>query len=527
MEVTAPAKTAFIGGSVWTEGFACSRRLDVLVEGEFIVAVTPAGELDVDGAEVIDLAGRLLLPGFQDAHIHMGTGGQDLLSCDLSGLDTPEAIYEALAAHADANPDLPWVLAGGWDRMVFSYPDGPTRDKLDEILGGRPGAISPFDRHGMWVNTAALEAAGIDDDVLDPHDGVFRRDENGRLTGMVEEGAMALFRDAIPKLSVREKAAAVLAAQDHLLSFGITSIQDALVGEGLGMFDQYEAYIELLRMGQLKLRLTTALWWDAARGTAQIPELLARRAALEETARPEWIVADTVKIMVDGTDTVFMDAAAVREATIALDAHGFAVHYHSYGDATTHWVLNAVEAAIEANGPRERRHHIAHLFFVAEEDFPRFGRLGVTANIQGLWAGSAVPHDHLHGSTMTEDPQTREYPFGRLLSAGTRLAAGSDWPVTSADPLLASQAVIGSLTDSDERKPIGEHDRLDVEAILAAYTSGSAFVNGRVENTGRVAPGYLADLVVLSCDVLAGMEELRSAVVDETWIAGSREYRRE
>lgn len=518
-------RTAFVGGRVWTAGFAGSRPLDVMIENERIVAVNPAGGLDLWGAESVDVSGRLLVPGFQDAHIHLGTGGQDLLTCDLTGLTTPDEVYGAIAAYADANPDLPWIVGGGWDRSVFPYPAGPHRDALDRIVGGRPAAISPFDRHGLWVSTAALDAAGITDDSPDPHDGVFRRGEDGRLSGMLEEGAMALLRRAIPELSVPQREAAILRAQEHVLALGVTSVQDALVGTGLGMFDQYDAYRNLVAGGKLSLRLTTALWWDASRGLAQIPELVARREELTALGSDR-VVADTVKIMVDGADVVFMDAPALREATIALDALGFTVHYHSYGDATTHSVLDAVEAAIAVNGPRHRRHHIAHLFFVAEEDFGRFARLGVTANIQGLWAGSAVPHDHLQGSTMTLDPQTREYPFGRLVAAGARLAGGSDWPVTSADPLLAVQAATGLLTESGERDPLQEHDRLDTAAMLGAYTSGSAFVNGRADRTGRIAVGYLADLAVLTRDVLAGADELKGAEVEQTWIGGVCFYRR-
>lgn len=519
-------RTAFVGGRVWTAGFAGSRPLDVMVEEDRIVAVKPTGGLDLCGAELVDVSRRLLVPGFQDAHIHLGTGGQDLLTCDLTGLTTPEEVYGAIAAYADANPDLPWVLGGGWDRSVFPYPEGPHREALDWIVGGRPAAISPFDRHGLWVSTAALEAAGITDDTPDPHDGIFRRAEDGRLSGMLEEGAMAALRGAIPELSGPQREASILKAQDHLLALGVTSVQDALVGTGLGMFDQYEAYRDLVRSGRLGLRLTTALWWDASRGLAQIPELVARRDQLAMLG-PDRVVADTVKIMVDGADVVFLDAAALREATIALDAVGFTVHYHSYGDATTHAVLDAVEAAIAVNGPRlRRRHHIAHLFFVAEEDFGRFARLGVTANIQGLWAGSAIPHDHLQASTMTSDPQTREYPFGRLLAAGARMAAGSDWPVTSANPLLALQAATGLLTEEGDREPIQEHDRLDTAAMLEAYTSGSAFVNGRADTTGRIAVGYMADLALLTRDVLAGDEELRNADVEQTWIGGIRHYRR-
>ncbi|MDR2988033.1 MAG: amidohydrolase [Nocardiopsaceae bacterium] len=517
-----PQRVAFVGGRVWTAGYRGSRPLDVLVEADRIVEVAPAGALNTDEAEVHDLDGRLLTPGFQDAHIHLGTGGSDLLTCNLAGLETPEQIYAAISEYAKKNPSLPWITGGGWFREVFPYPEGPTRQKLDELVGNRRAYFAPYDRHGAWVSTAALDAARVDDNTPDPPGGFFRRDEHGSLTGMVEEDAIGLIRAVMPEQSTNDRMAAILKGQEYVLALGITSVQDALVGTGLGLPDHLEAYGELLKTGDLRLRLTTALWWDQKRGLEQIPEMQARRDQLENIAGPDRVIADTVKVMVDGADVLFMDADKIRDATVALDRLGFTVHYHSYGDAATRWILDAIETAIRENGPRVRRHHIAHLFVVAEEEFSRFAQLGVTANVQGFWAGSSVPHDHIHQSTSTDHGESLEYPFGRLNAAGAQLAGGSDWPVTTPDPLVCARTVNGDYIDPDLRKDLSELDRLDPVTMMTAYTAGSAFVNGRGATTGRIAQSFLADLVVLDRDIFESDDTLRKASVSEVWIGGQR-----
>ncbi|WP_332603143.1 amidohydrolase [Arthrobacter sp. S2(2024)] len=518
-------RTAFIGGKVWTAGYSAPRALDVLVEGGRIARVAPTGQLELNDAEIHDISGKLLMPGFQDAHIHMGAGGDDLLTCNLAGLKTAEEVYAVIAAYSDENPDLPWVTGGGWDRRVFPYPEGPNRRKLDELVGGRPAFFSSFDRHGAWVSTAALKASAVDEDTADPERGFFRRDKDGFPTGMVEEESITAIRAGMPELSTQDRMDAILRAQDHVIRMGITSVQDALVGDGLGMPDLHEAYRELLKNGGLKLRLTTALWWDQRRGVEQIPELLERRKQLESVAGPHRIIADTVKMMVDGADLLFMDSAAIQEATVALDADGFSVHYHSYGDATTHWILDAVEEAIKKNGTKPRHHHIAHLFVVSEADFRRFAQLGVTANVQGFWLGTPVLHDHLHESTSVDHPEDLEYPFGRIHAAGGNLAAGSDWPVTTPDPLVCIRNASGYFIDPEGRTKLAEDDRLDSITMMTAYTTGSAFVNGRADSTGRIAVGFLADLVILDGGVFDSNDALRDSVVQEVWIGGQLEYR--
>lgn len=236
-------------------------------------------------------------------------------------------------------------------------------------------------------------------------------------------------------------------------------------------------------------------------------------------------VADMVKIMVDGSDTTFIQQDELRAAILAADAAGFNMHFHSYADVSTTWILDGIEEAIRVNGPRRRRNHIAHLFVVAPHDYARFGELGVSANVQGLWAGSSVPHDHIHPSA-TPDPVAHEYPFGRMHAAGTPLAAGSDWPVTTPDPFLAARTAAGDYPVSDGYKEMSPTDRLDPVAMLTAFTTGSAYVNGRADRTGRVAPGFLADLAILDRDVIGDPAALAEVAVDETWIGGRRVFRR-
>jgi predicted amidohydrolase YtcJ len=452
-------------------------------------------------------------------------GGGDLLTCDLSEATSADDVLATIKTYTDSHPDEPWITGGGWQREFFAD-RAPTAALLDSVTGDRPAALHPFDHHGIWLNSAALELAGITSETPDPDRGFITRLEDGSPAGMLEEGAAALVAPFMPVKTEAEQIEGVQAGQAHLLSKGITSCQDALVGPGMGMRDQFKIYVQMLKESTLDVRLTTALWWNPARGLEQLEELEERRRVLEAAAGPDRVVADTVKIMIDGAGMLYFTPEQLREVTVACDAAGFNCHYHSYAELTTRWALDAIEEAINTNPLRPRRHHIAHLFVVAGEDFKRFAELGVTANVQGFWAGTPVPHEHMKEVTVTSDPEDREYPFGRMHAAGARLAAGSDWPVTTCDPVLAIGSTAGFLPEPGMRKDIPEKDRLDVVTMLEAFTTGSAFVNGRADSTGRIAPGYLADLVVLSQDPFGSADALLGAKVDETWVGGKKLYSR-
>ncbi len=508
---------------------------DVVVENGRITAVgTDAAPV---GATVVDVAGGLLLPGFTDAHVHPVQGGLERLGCDLSGLSAEGPAYVAhIRDYAAAHPDLGWIQGGGWAMAAFAG-GLPTAAELDEAVGERPVALANRDHHGVWVNTRALEAAGIDASTPDPADGHVERDDRGRPTGMLHEGAMALLAHVLPTAGDEQMYAAFLEGQRHLHSLGITGWQDAIVGAYSGMRDPGPTYVRAAASGDLTGTVVGALWWDRDRGSEQIPELLAKR---QEWTRGRFS-ATAVKIMQDGvaengtaalvepyvdrcghatsnTGISFVDPERLRGFVRELDEHGFQVHFHGLGDRSVREALDALEGTDPG-----RRHQIAHLQLVHPADVPRFAHLGVAANIQALWACLDDQMTELTIPFLGPDRARRQYPFADLHGAGARIVAGSDWPVSTADPLAAIHTAVHR-TSYGEPAPAGSEpflpdQALPIEVAFAAYTSGSAWVNHR-DDAGIVAVGAVADLVVLDRDPFGDPDQIGAARVRSTWIDG-------
>ncbi len=547
------ADTVFTGGTVFTSAWERSRPRDVAVRAGTIVAVAEPGALaDMTGpvTEIVDLSGRMLLPGFQDSHVHPVQAGVELLQCDLSGAVDGEDCLRIIAAYADAHPDEPWILGAGWSMEFF--PGGtPTREALDRVVPDRPVALSNRDHHGTWVNTRALELAGITDRTPDPADGRIERDAAGAASGTLHEGAVELLARVKPAIDDNLAYRGLLRAQQELLALGITSWQDAMVGTGLGMPDAFDVYLRAAADGALRARVTGALWWERDRGLEQLPHLVARREQVARSADPARLRMDVVKIMVDGVaenftaaissqyldaegapsgnrGLSFIDPAALREYVTALDAAGFAVHFHALGDRAVTEALDALEAARTANraaGPDSAasRHQLAHLQLVASADVSRFAALDTVANLQPLWACHEPQLDELTLPFLEPALAARHYPFGELHRAGARFAAGSDWPVSSADPLAGIRVAVTRVEAGSAEPPLGGPEQaLPLAVAFAAYTSGGAAVNGR-DGTGAVEPGFRADLVVLDRDPFDGPPEaLDDTHVLSTWIDGER-----
>ncbi|MEV6112672.1 amidohydrolase [Streptomyces sp. NPDC052109] len=494
------------------------------------------------GTQVVDLAGRLLLPGFQDAHVHPVPAGLELAQCDLSGLTTAEETVATVRAYADAHPEREWILGGGWSMEAFAG-GTPTKELLDAVVPDRPVYLPNRDHHGAWVNSRALELAGIGRDTPDPADGRIERDASGEPSGTLQEGAMQLVGRFTPPATPADRLAALLHAQRHLHALGITAWQDALVGDFLGMDDPAEAYLTAARDGSLTARVRGALWWDRERGSEQIPELVEKRAALSHGR----FRAGSVKLMLDGVaenhtaalldpyldrcgcvtanrGKSFIDATRLPKYVVELDALGFQCHFHALGDRAVRDALDAVEAARAANGPSDTRPHLAHLQVVHPDDVPRFARLGATANIQPLWAAHEPQMDELTIPFLGPARAGRQYPFGALLRSGARLAAGSDWPVSSPDPLQGIHVAVNRVEPGGSGPVFLPEERLGLADALRAYTAGSAYVN-HLDHTGRVTAGALADLVVLDRDPFAGPpEELAETAVALTYVGGERVY---
>jgi predicted amidohydrolase YtcJ len=558
--MTDQADLIFTGGPVYTvpeEGREMTRAqagngwpaTAAAVRDGRIIAVgtdTELAGLAGDRTTVIGLRGRPLLPGFQDAHVHPVFAGLTMLRCDLDGAAGADDALHRIRAYAAANPEREWIDGSGW-RMEW-FPGGtPSRALLDGVTGGRPAYLTNRDGHGAWVNSAALERAGVTADTPDPADGRIEREPGGEPQGTLQEGAALLVGRLVPAPTRDEQLRGLLLAQQHLHALGITAWQDAIVGEYLGFPDALPAYLTAARDGTLTGRVEGALWWDRGRGAEQLDDLLDRR----ETGHAGRFRAGTVKIMQDGVAENFtagmiepyldgcgcqtgnnglsyVDPADLAEQVTRLDAAGFGVHVHAIGDRAVREALDSFEAARAANVVSPGRHHIAHIQVVHPDDIPRFAELSVTANMQALWAAHEPQMDELTIPFLGPERAARQYPFGALLRSGARLAAGSDWAVSSANPLWGIHVAVNRVLPPGEGEPgagpLLPGQALSLAEAMAAYTAGSAYVN-TLDETGAIAPGYLADLVVLDRDPFAGpAAEIAAATVALTFVEGAQVY---
>ncbi len=515
----------------------------LVVEDRVIRALVPEDELDQRWDRVVDLAGGLLAPGFVDAHVHAVQGGLERIRCDLSGVHTREDYLAAIAAYALANPERPWILGGGWAMGAFPGSTATAAD-LDAIVPDRPVFLINRDHHGAWVNSRALELAGIGELTPDPADGHLDRDDDGRPNGTLHEGAMGLVSQHLPETDPAEYDAGFLEGQRYLHSMGVTGWQDAILGAYGGMDDPSSTYLRAAQSGDLTATVVGALWWDRGRGVEQVAELVERRAEFTHGR----LRATSVKIMQDGiaengtaaltapyldrcghattnTGHSFVDGEALKQYVAALDAEGFQVHVHAIGDRGVREALDAFEGAA---GRRDRRHHIAHVQLIHPDDVPRFGRLGVAANLQALWACLDDQMVTLTLPFLGAERARWQYPFRDLDRTGAPLAMGSDWPVTTPDPLAAIHVAVNR-TAYGASGPEGEEQFLPEQALelataFAAYTSGSARINHRDES-GVLDEGTVADLVVLDRDPFTGpVEEIGATRVVSTWVDGEPVY---
>lgn len=485
--------------------------------------------------EVVDLRGRLLLPGFHDAHAHPLFGGIERLRCDLSGSADAAECLRRVGDHARTVATPQWILGGGWEMGLF--PGGtPGSGPLDAVTGSRPAYLLSRDHHSAWVNGAALERAGIDRTTPDPPDGRIERDHSGAPTGTLHEGAAELVAAVLPAAGADEYRRGLLEGQRFLHSQGVTSWHDAILGSYLGYRDALDTYLDLDRGGLLSATVRGSLWWERDRGPDQVEDLVRRRGR----ARGERFRADSVKIMVDGicenltaalrhpylgghgNGLSFVDGEELSEVVRELDSRGFPVHFHSVGDRAVRDALDAVAHARDVNGNSGLRHQIAHVQVVDPADVPRFADLGVTATIQAAWAVNDADMAELTTPLLGAERAQWQYPFRSLRDAGAALAAGSDWPVSEAEPMLAAHVAVNRSNPGRDEQPCVPQESLRLQDVLAAYTSGSARVNSLDDRIGALRVGMDADLVVLDRDPFSlPRAEIGNSQVDLT-VAGGR-----
>ena len=518
-EPDAPADLVLTGGAVMTMDAARRTAEAVAIRDGRIVAIGSSAEVDrLRGPRTrrIDLAGRTLLPSFQDAHCHPAMAGINLTLCPLHDVEPTAAVYlDTIRAYAQANPDRPWVIGDGW--YMSAFPGGtPTRQALDAVVPDRPAFFVNRDGHGAWVNSRALALAGISRDSSDPASGRIEREANGDPSGTLHEGAMEIVRAILPPTTTEDLAHGLELAQAYLQRLGISAWQDAWVTP-----EDLAAYRLVAERGTLTGRAIACHWWDRDRGGEQIDELIERRR-ISQIGR---LRPTTVKIMQDGVaenytaamlepyldgngrstgnrGISFVEPELLKGYVTRLDAAGFQVHLHALGDRAVREALDAVEAAQAANGPSDGRHHIAHLQVVDPAEYPRFKALGVAANIQPYWACNDPQMIELTLPFLPADRGALQYPFRSLHAAGARLVGGSDWTVSTPNVLAEIEVAVNRISpEQRDAQPLLPAEALDLDTALAAFTNGSAWVNHLDQETGSIETGKLADLVVLDRDL--------------------------
>ncbi len=516
--------TTFLNGTILTMDGRRPMATWLSVDAGVISAVG-SGAPAVEG-DVVDLDGATLLPGFHDAHVHPPLGGLAMIRCDLHDLATPAEYVAAVRAYAEANPEEEWILGGGW--AMDAFPDGVAyAADLDGVVANRPVLLHSREGHAAWANSAALRRAGVDAATPDPSDGRIERHPDGSPSGTLQEGAAELVDRVAPAATVEDYVRAIAAAQEMLLSLGITSWQDAWVTTRM-----QDAYLELDARGALVASVRGAVWWDRERGVEQLPELIERSRRGSPRFRPR-----SVKLMVDGvcengtaamrepyegtgdTGLQFIPREILLEAVPAIMAAGLQPHFHAIGDRAIRDALDAV-AAGDPRHAAAVRPHIAHIQVIDRSDVPRFAELGVAANAQAYWACNDECMTALTAPRLGPERTALQYPFRSLLESGATLVAGSDWSVSTANPFEQIRVAV-TRRQPPHDEPFLPDESISVLNMLRAFTAGAAWINHDEARSGSITPGKAADLVVVDQNPLrTSPERLHEIEVLATYVDG-------
>jgi predicted amidohydrolase YtcJ len=502
----------------------------------FVGSSSEALKLAGSATTLIDAEGRLVLPGFIDTHVHPVTSGVELGECNLNEADGREAVVRMVAECATRDPSAPWVRGGGF--QLPHFPQGnPSRLLLDSLVPDRPAILTSADGHNAWVNTRALALAGVTRETPDPPNGRIERDAAGNPSGTLRETAARLVSSHLPPHSDDDYAAGLDRAMRLAGRFGITTWHEANAGEAIA-----RAYHHADSLGRLSVRTVVALGVSTDHGTEQI----ARLDSLRRRYTSPNVAIASAKIFADGVieghtgallapyldrpgDTGFLNLPAERMDSLvhALDSAGFKVHVHAIGDRAIRVALDAFEKQRAIDNGAGPRHIIAHVQLFDTTDIPRFARNGVVASFQPLWAQRDSYMRDLTEPRLGPARSRWLYPIATMVRTGAIVAAGSDWSVSSLNPLEAIQVAMTRQTPGDTSDPVFlPEERIDLATAIRAYTLNGARASDDDQNIGTISRGKSADVIVLSDDLFTlPSNRISTARVLMTLLKGREVYR--
>lgn len=528
---TPAADLVITHAKVWTADQTHPRAEAVAVLGDRIVAVGSNSEIETwhgPHTQVVNAEGKLLLPGFNDAHVHFLSGGIELDSVQLTDATSPEEFARRIGERAKNTPPGEWILGGDWDETKWNPQEIPTKDLIDSRTPHTPVFVSRYDGHMVLANSLALRLAGITAHTPDPAGGVIVRDAQGNPTGALKDAAMDMAAKAIPPLSHDRRRRAIERAMRHALSLGVTSVQNMDPD-----YADIAVYSELLERGELKVRIYAAPLITDVDDQVKI--------GIRHAFGGPFLRMGAVKAFADGSlgsrTAFFYDPyldqpstrgllsdemqplSLMRDRMMKADAAGLQICTHAIGDQAIATILDVYSEIARAHGAADRRFRIEHAQHMAAKDFDRFAQLHVIASVQPY---HAIDDGRFAEARIGHDRASRTYAFRTFLDHGVRLALGTDWDVAPLDPLETIYAAVTRAT-LDGKNPQGwfPEQKLTVEEAIEAYTMGSAYAEFEENVKGSITPGKLADMVLLSQDIFRlPAESIRNTKVLETFVGG-------
>jgi len=531
-----PSATLIItNAAIYTVDKQHPRAEAVAVIGDRIVAVGSRAEMDLwRGSEtkVIDASGKLVLPGFNDAHLHFIQGGAQLDQVQLTDAASPQEFAKRIAAQAKKTPKGEWILGGRWDETKWPKQELPTKELVDAVTGATPIFVERYDGHEALANSAAMKLAGVDAKTPDVPGGVIVRDGNGNPTGIFKDAAQELVYKAIPPMSHEQRVRVARRALEHAASLGVSSVQHMNPE-----FADVAAYSELAEKSELTARIYAVPMETDWRDQAKV--------GVRHAWGSSYLRLGAVKGYADGSlgsRTAYMfepfaddpgnsgllsdemhPPSAMRERLMGADAAGLQIRVHAIGDRAISMMLDIFGDIEKEHGYHDQRLAIEHAQHMAQKDFERFAKLHVIASMQpyhaiddGRWAEKRLGHDRARYS----------YAWRSFLDHGVTLAFGTDWPVAPLDPMLGLYAAVTRAT-LDGKNPGGwiPEEKITLPEAIEAYTMGAAFAEFQEREKGSITPGKLADMVILSDNIFdLKPEAIRSAKVQTTIVGGKVVY---